>query len=497
MDFDSVTETITPTKSTSLTIGGSGALFIPTGTTAQRPALPASGYIRFNTTNTVLEYYNGVAVQWQTFGSSAMNNLNALTGTGILVQTSPGVYAARTITGTTNRLTVTNGNGVSGNPTLDISTAYVGQASITTLGTIATGTWNATTIAANRGGTGQTVYAVGDMLYASGTTALSKLPIGTNGQVLTSTGSAPSWSNVLAGNATGTVGVSPTGGGTAWTLISGNSYRADFVHNLGTTNVVVTLWDTNNNAVVIANSLTTLNANTVRIEVIGNSKTIKVVVIAQGSALVAGGSTPSSVITAKDSVTVSTAATRLNWQGQAVNVTDAGGGTTNITIGSRFTFFANSLDTPVNSDFAVNSISATITDPTYNSLNVRSFSNTTEQGVACLVSIPAGATTLTIKMRGRAQAAPGVTSVVQPRLYYRRLPNNAAVGAWSTVQELANITIPTNINFQYSTQIISLSTLGMLADNMYQLEFTRRTSGVSGTNLATNYLMAELTLEFA
>jgi hypothetical protein len=426
-----------------------------------------------------------------------MNNLNNLTGTGILTQTSPGVYAARTITGTTNRVTVTNGSGVSGNPTVDISTAYVGQASITTLGTISTGTWAATTIAANRGGTGQTVYAVGDVLFASGTTALSKLAIGANNTVLTSNGSTPSWTNVLAGNASGTVGVSPTGGGTVWTLVSGNRYRADFVHNLGTTNVVVTLWDTNNDAVVIANELTTLNSNTVRIQVTGNTRTIKVVVVAQGSALVAGGSTPSSVITAYEGVTISASATRLNFRGQAVGVTDAGSGTTNITIGSRFTFFANSLDTPVNSDFVINSLAAAVSDPTWASLNVRSFSNTVETGVACLVSIPSGATTLTVRMRGRSQTTPGVASVVQPRLYYRLLGNNTAVSAWSAAQELANISIPTNQNFQYSNQIINLSTLGLTAGNLYQFEITRRVVGVTGTNLAANYLLAELTLELA
>jgi hypothetical protein len=37
---------------------------------------------------------------------------------------------------------------------IDIDPAYVGQASITTLGAVATGTWNATTIAVNRGGSG-------------------------------------------------------------------------------------------------------------------------------------------------------------------------------------------------------------------------------------------------------------------------------------------------------------------------------------------------------
>lgn len=50
-------------------------------------------------------------------------------------------------------------------------------------------------LAATQGGTGQTSYAVGDVLYASTTTALSKLAAGTSGYVLTSNGagSAPSY----------------------------------------------------------------------------------------------------------------------------------------------------------------------------------------------------------------------------------------------------------------------------------------------------------------
>ncbi len=45
------------------------------------------------------------------------------------------------------------------------------------------------------GGTGQTIYAVGDVLYASSTTALSRLPAGTNGQVLTVASGLPSWAS--------------------------------------------------------------------------------------------------------------------------------------------------------------------------------------------------------------------------------------------------------------------------------------------------------------
>jgi hypothetical protein len=36
-----------------------GALNLMAGTTAQRPAAPLAGYLRFNTTLSVVEFYNG------------------------------------------------------------------------------------------------------------------------------------------------------------------------------------------------------------------------------------------------------------------------------------------------------------------------------------------------------------------------------------------------------------------------------------------------------
>lgn len=73
---------------------------------------------------------------------------------------------------------------------------------IATVGTITTGTWSATAVAADKGGTGQTVYAVGDLLYASTTTALSKLADVATGQVLRSggVGVAPAWGAITAGD---------------------------------------------------------------------------------------------------------------------------------------------------------------------------------------------------------------------------------------------------------------------------------------------------------
>ena len=85
-----------------------------------------------------------------------LDNISGFSSTGHVVRTGAGTYAFRTATGTSNRLDVTNGSGVSGNPTFDISSSYAGQSSITTLGTITTGTWTGTTIAVANGGTGST-----------------------------------------------------------------------------------------------------------------------------------------------------------------------------------------------------------------------------------------------------------------------------------------------------------------------------------------------------
>jgi hypothetical protein len=52
------------------------------------------------------------------------------------------------------------------------------------------------TLITSNGGTGLSSYTAGDITYYASGTALSKLGIGTNGQILTSTGSAPQWSTL-------------------------------------------------------------------------------------------------------------------------------------------------------------------------------------------------------------------------------------------------------------------------------------------------------------
>jgi len=66
-------------------------------------------------------------------------------------------------------------------------------------GSITNATWNGVAIGATYGGTGQTTYATGDILYASATNTLSKLSAGTNGYVLTLAGGVPTWATTASG----------------------------------------------------------------------------------------------------------------------------------------------------------------------------------------------------------------------------------------------------------------------------------------------------------
>ena len=84
---------------------------------------------------------------------------------------------------------------------------------ITTSGTLTLGG----TLAAANGGTGQSSYTVGDILYASATGALSKLGIGSTGQVLKVASGIPSWAtDANAGGTVTSIGI--TTPGTALTI---------------------------------------------------------------------------------------------------------------------------------------------------------------------------------------------------------------------------------------------------------------------------------------
>jgi hypothetical protein len=138
--IQSIDTTTTPATTTDTAIkqvsqGGTGATNL-------------AGYLRGNGTNPITAVqqipYTDIsgAPTSRTYGAQ-IDALDQTSATGIYAVTGIGTSAVRTMTGTAGSISITNGDGVSGNPTFDIDTGYVGQTSITTLGTITTGTWNA------------------------------------------------------------------------------------------------------------------------------------------------------------------------------------------------------------------------------------------------------------------------------------------------------------------------------------------------------------------
>ena len=78
-----------------------------------------------------------------------------------------------------------------------VAGAYGG---ITGVGTLGSGTWNASAIGPLFGGTGQTSWATGDLLFGAASNTLARLPVGTTGQVLSVASGVPTWAGADAHN---------------------------------------------------------------------------------------------------------------------------------------------------------------------------------------------------------------------------------------------------------------------------------------------------------
>ena len=91
------------------------------------------------------------------------------------------------VSGTANRIAVTN-NDNTVSPILDIASTYIGQNSITTLGTVSTGVWNGTPLTAMYGGTGLNTLPLGRVLVGNGTGTVNSVDGDVPDLVLTSNG---------------------------------------------------------------------------------------------------------------------------------------------------------------------------------------------------------------------------------------------------------------------------------------------------------------------
>lgn len=127
----------TSVPAVTLSLIGTDAIRIPAGTTAQQP-VGVAGYLRFNSTTTQFEGYNGTA--WSSVGGAAISNdtatatnvyplfANATSGTALTVYTSNAKYLYKPSTGELQASIVNASNGI-----------HVNSKTVATSYTIATG----------------------------------------------------------------------------------------------------------------------------------------------------------------------------------------------------------------------------------------------------------------------------------------------------------------------------------------------------------------------
>jgi hypothetical protein len=165
--------------------------------------------------------YNGVYV-WATGGTVLTRSTDTDTygpGSGDLSENDYFFVQNGTVNKGTSYVCTTSGTITFGTTAITFAQFSTSQVYTAGTGLTLTGTqFSLTTpVTAALGGTGATSYATGDMLYASGSTTLSKLTIGTSNYVMTSSGTAPQWvaqSTLTVGNATNATNVGITANST-------------------------------------------------------------------------------------------------------------------------------------------------------------------------------------------------------------------------------------------------------------------------------------------
>jgi len=159
-----------------------------------------TGALYFNDVVDAMKVYNGSS--WDLVAPDTSNFIDktVLTGKGsILTASGASTPAALTVASTNGYILAVNSATATG---LEWIINDVGDITAVTAGTgvtITNDTGPVPTIALtvpvveSSGGTNQTSYTTGDLLYASATNTLSKRGIGTTGQVLTVTSGVPTW----------------------------------------------------------------------------------------------------------------------------------------------------------------------------------------------------------------------------------------------------------------------------------------------------------------
>jgi len=161
-------------------------------TTASRPVTPPLGFAGYNTTENVFQFYGGATAGYYSLAhKTAASVENELL---VSVALSESKYGIKRYSGSAGYVKV-DGSGV-------VSS-------------------QATPIPISDGGLGLSSYTIGDILYASATTTLSKRNIGSANKVLKSSGTVPVWSEYTISDSVDTFTIAK--GTASFTLGAGQS----------------------------------------------------------------------------------------------------------------------------------------------------------------------------------------------------------------------------------------------------------------------------------
>ena len=191
--------------STAVTLGTTVATFA--GVTLSSPTFttPVLGTPSSGTLTSCTGLPNaGLVNSSVTLGSTAVSlGTTVATFAGITLSSPTFVTPAL---GTPSSGTLTSCSGYNSNSLSGVTLAStVITSSLTTVGTIGTGTWQGTAVGVGYGGTGSTTLTANNVLLGNGTSALQAVAPGTSGNVLTSNGTTWTSGTPAAGAPTGSI----------------------------------------------------------------------------------------------------------------------------------------------------------------------------------------------------------------------------------------------------------------------------------------------------